>query len=113
MENFIINEEISLIIKPCPWCGKTPNIQAPLLGGPLKENTWIWNITCQNSGCSVNPKSKDVVIRNTGKKSRDIILHKIEKLVDSWNLGNPVEEYERTVIYLKITENIFSPRYSI
>ena len=87
--------KLELILKPCPWCKKTPELEMP-----IPDDTWCWNIQCRNPSCAVNPKSKHVSIRNTNKTQFFSFHGKVEKLVLGWNYGNLCKPYEKKVIDL-------------
>lgn len=85
--------EIEVIIKPCPWCKKTPQLYLPLyenIGG-----TWLWKIGCESSDCLVNPVLRPIAIRRTTKTNIDRLKDKIVMMVTKWNYNNPCEAYEK------------------
>ncbi len=88
--------KLEVILKPCTWCKKTPDIWMP-----IGEDTWVWEIRCGNPKCAVNPKSKHVSIRNTNKTQFLPFHGKVERLVCTWNYGNDCKPYEKKVINLE------------
>ena len=78
-----------LIIKPCPWCKKTPKFIMM-----LDVITWLPYIQCQNHECHVRPKSQYVPIRKSQKYEWSLIREKIRLCIGKWNLENPCKEYE-------------------
>lgn len=87
--------KIEIILKPCPWCHKTPDIWMPIEG-----TTWCWSIWCMNRDCHMKPRAPYVSIRNTTKKDFFSFHGKIERLVHTWNGGNPMKAFEMKVIDL-------------
>jgi hypothetical protein len=76
-------------IKPCPWCKTTPKFLMF-----LDKQTWTPKFLCSNSKCLVRPESQYVSIRKTSKTNPERLKNKIEKLINSWNEGNPINAYE-------------------
>ena len=91
--------KLAVIIKPCPWCKKTGSF----LMNPDSE-TWLPVIKCNNTKCimrpELRPEGKQLAIRKTGKKSLETVIKKINLCISYWNIGNPIEAIEKTVIYL-------------
>ena len=90
-----IPESIDIVLNPCPWCKKTPELNAP-----MDENTWTWTVRCINEDCTVCPVSKHINIRNSQKYDLHHILGKLEILCSYWNLNNDYKPYERLRVYL-------------
>lgn len=93
--------KVEIILKPCPWCRKTPKTWLPLDNSddPLNE-TWLWYIYCDNRKCEMRPRSPHVSIRKTTKTSLPRIMAKIAHLANRWNEGNPCEAYEKLIVDL-------------
>lgn len=87
---------LEVVLKPCPWCKKTPDIWMP-----TGMETWQWIISCRNPQCGVKPSSPHVSIRKTTKKNFPALWLKVANLADSWNRGNPVRAIEKKVIDLE------------
>ena len=85
--------KIEVVLKPCPWCRKTPDIWMP-----IEEGTWCWDIRCNYSGCRMKPRSPHVSIRKNTKKEFFLFHGKLENLSNIWNGGNPFPGYELKVI---------------
>lgn len=88
--------KIEVVLKPCPWCRKTPDIWMPVEGV-----TWCWQIQCDNNECWMKPKTGHVSIRKTTKKDFFSFHGKVERLAHIWNGGNPFKAYEMKVIDLE------------
>lgn len=80
---------------PCPWCRKTPHLELPIM-----EDTWVWDIRCDNYECPIKPRSPHVSIRKTGKGDPKKIREKLDTLVKRWNECNPIRAYEKKVVDL-------------
>lgn len=88
--------KIEVVLKPCPWCKKTPDIWMPIEG-----DTWCWLIQCNNYYCRMKPKSPHVSIRKTTKSDFFLWHGKVESLAHRWNAGNPFKAFEMKVIDLE------------
>lgn len=88
---------LEVVLKPCPWCRKTPNIYMPV----PQNDTWCWEVRCENKDCCMKPKSPHVSIRNTVKKDFFSFHGKIERLAHTWNGGNPLKAFEMKLIDLQ------------
>ena len=88
--------KLEVVLKPCPWCRKTPDIFMPIV-----EDTWCWEIQCNNQDCWMKPKTRHVAIRKTTKKEFIAFHAKIDRLAHIWNGGNPMKAYEMKVIDLE------------
>jgi len=102
---------VTVALKPCPWCKKTPYLNMPLdqkssfyMNGNRHddEETWVWKIKCE---CRVASEAK-ISIRNTSKTNLDRFLDKVDELFDKWNDGNPMKAYEKKVLDLKMIPNL-------
>ncbi len=92
---------IEFVVKPCPWCKKTPGLWMP-----IEEETWSWFIRCDNPECSVEPRSKHVNFRNTAKTSVARFIAKVDELIGSWNKGNDLAPIEKKSVCIdKIARN--------
>ncbi len=89
--------KLELILKPCPWCGLTPEIQMPI----PDDKTWIWKIRCESACCSVNPEGKGMNFRNTSKTIWYLFLEKVERMIAMWNGHIVFPAHEKKVIDLK------------
>jgi len=72
-------------LKICPWCKCTPELYMI-----YNLETWLPEIRCKNTLCTVQPKTKYIPIRKIQKKDPNIIKSKIERLIDYWNNSNPM-----------------------
>lgn len=88
---------MSVVLKPCPWCRKTPELNMPLHSSNHTDETWCWCVRCENGDCLMNPKSPHVALRRTTKTNILPFCEKIRELADSWNAGNPFKAYEKKV----------------
>ena len=88
-----------IILKPCPWCKKTPKLMLPIENGD-DDQTWIWDIQCEEYDCLVKPKSQHVSVRKTSKYTMSRVMAKLNQLAHSWNHQNPIDAYEKIVISL-------------
>ncbi len=88
-----------LLIYPCPWCKKTPEVSLPYQFH--SKNSWSWQIKCMNADCKMQPETKIVAIRNTTKTDAVAIMYKLEKLVSIWNTGNDCAAKDWKVIDLE------------
>jgi hypothetical protein len=93
--------KISVILRPCPWCKRTPEMWLPTEDGQNTDDTWMWYIECYNPECDMQPKSPHVSIRKTTKKSVTAIALKLDELACKWNNNNDCEAYEKKVIDLE------------
>ena len=82
---------VEVIIKPCPWCKKTPRLVVPY----ENEETWNCIIYCINKECKIQPSTNIVDIRNTSKTIWERFINKINFLVNNWNTGNPCLRQKR------------------
>lgn len=96
--------KVEAIIKPCPWCKKTPELFMPI---PQQE-TWRWHIACIQPGCAVKPRSQHVNFRNTSKKDLRPFLRKITGLVEGWNGDLDTVPYEKKIIDCSKIKSLFS-----
>lgn len=87
---------LEVVLKPCPWCQKTPDIYMP-----IQEKTWCWRIRCMNLLCKMQPNSPHVAIRNTAKTTFVFFFEKLCILANKWNEGNPFKSYEMKIINLE------------
>ena len=87
--------KLEVVLKPCPWCRKTPEIYMP-----IGDGTWCWDIRCANESCSMKPKTPYVSIRNTTKYMFDNFYEKLRYMANTWNGGNPFPPYDMKVIDL-------------
>ncbi len=87
--------KIKLILRPCPWCRKTPDIWMP-----IQEETWQWKIKCINPDCGMKPESPHVSIRKSNKKEFYAFHGKVERLCSLWNHNNPFKAFEAKIINL-------------
>lgn len=93
--------KIEVVLKPCPWCKKTPDIWMP-----IEEATWCWEIRCINQHCEMRPKTPYVSIRKSNKENFILFHEKLCVLVHRWNHGLHTKPYEMKVIDLtKIATN--------
>lgn len=93
------------IIRPCPWCNKTPECDLPSLemdGGWHKP--WLWTLKCRNTSCTMQPTSSYVVVRKTSKYNLSKQIRLFEKLIGWWNTGNPRAPIDKTIVYFEIDE---------
>jgi hypothetical protein len=88
--------KIELILKPCPWCKKTPDIWMP-----IEDDTWCWKIMCINTHCRIKPSTAHVSIRKSAKTNFWNFHDKLEKIVCGWNYGNEGKPYEKKLIDLE------------
>lgn len=88
--------KLEVVLRPCPWCRKTPELWMP-----IPEKTWCWWVVCDNKDCHMKPRSPHVSIRNTTKKNFVSFYYKIERLAHTWNGGNPICPYEMKIIDLE------------
>lgn len=84
---------IEVILNPCPWCKKTPELIMPIY-----EDTWLWKVGCRNPSCLIQCESPHVSIRKTSKKDIRKIGEKLDELARMWNTGNNLWPYERKII---------------
>lgn len=92
--------KLELVLKPCPWCRKTPDIWMP-----IEEDTWCWKIRCINPSCCMRPESPHVSIRKSVKKQFFDFHGKLEHLCHTWNGGNPFAPFElKTIDLSKLPE---------
>jgi len=91
---------VHVILQPCPWCKKTPDLIMLTSDTTNTKGTWTWKIRCDNRMCNVNPESKYVPIRNKIKGNCFSIAEKLGKLADYWNEGNDYAAYEMKVVDL-------------
>jgi hypothetical protein len=85
------------VIKPCPWCKKTPRLSISYhehCGG-----TWLWYVICQSYDCPIKPKGREIGVRNTSKTSLERQYNKIIDIIYEWNCSNPIPPYEKTIFY--------------
>lgn len=87
--------KIEVVLKPCPWCRKTPDIWMP-----IEEVTWCWHIRCVNKECHMKPQSPHVSIRKNAKCEFFSFHRKLELLAHTWNGGNPLPPFEIKVVDL-------------
>lgn len=90
-----------VILKPCPWCSKTPEISMPL---ELKENTGgslIWEVYCGWHSCHFKPKGKHIVLRKNQRFDLKKIQEKLNILCSRWNYGCTLPPYEALEIPLE------------
>jgi hypothetical protein len=84
-----------VILKPCPWCDKTPELLMPMGGqGGEMEDSWLWEVACQRKGCHFNPRGKHIVIRKKQRLSLETIKEKLNTLCSKWNFGCTLPPYE-------------------
>jgi hypothetical protein len=89
--------KLVFLIQPCPWCRKTPKLVIPETSDYYKDKgpiTWLAIIQCENRSCPVRPKSQYVSIHKTSQTLLWRFMLKLEKLVHSWNMGNPFQAIE-------------------
>lgn len=98
--------KIEIVLKPCPWCDKTPEVFFPTSG-----DTWCWYIYCGHKECSMTPKSHYVAIRKTSKYTPKAIIKKLTILANRWNKGNPRVAREMKVIDLNCLDDIAKGPY--
>lgn len=94
--------KLEVVLKPCPWCKKTPDMQMPTW-----DDTWKWTIRCANTMCGVQPESKHVSVRNTSKTLLSRFVQKVDQLASNWNQGNDYKAFEKKVIDLSKIEKNF------
>lgn len=90
--------KIEVIIKPCPWCKQTPDLNMPIDNLTNCDGTWCWYIQCFK--CKMKPKSPYVSLRKTTKTDPFRIGKKLEELAHMWNEGNDYKAYEKKVVDL-------------
>ena len=88
--------KLEVVLKPCPWCRKTPDLFMP-----IAETTWVWTIRCINQNCCMKPVSPHISIRKTTKENFFAFHGKIEHLANTWNGGNPFPAFEMKLIDLE------------
>lgn len=93
--------KIEVILKPCPWCKKTPELNLPIDREVGDQTTWRWVICCKNEICTMNPISPHTNIRKNQKKNSGMIRFKMDQLAKSWNFGNDCVAYEKKVVDLE------------
>lgn len=81
--------KLNLVLKPCPWCRKTPTLWMP-----IEEDTWCWNIECHSQSCKMKPKSPHVSFRKSAKTQYFSFYSKLEGLCFMWNYRNPFNAFE-------------------
>jgi hypothetical protein len=86
--------QVELVISPCPWCKRTPDLIMP-----IPESTWNWKIRCINPECKIHPECS-IPIRKTSKVIVDRLLMKINMLALKWNENNPIQPYEKKLLDL-------------
>ena len=96
--------EVELTIKPCPWCRKTPSLNAPVCYEKKAHEeypqTWTWKIECINSDCLIKPFTPHVSVRKSSQYTLHRILIKLNELVRRWNANNPIIAYEKLLVKL-------------
>lgn len=76
-------ERWEIVLKPCPWCFKTPNLLLPL--EPKSGGTWTWHIECHNPHCAFKPKGRHVAVRKSQRYDLVKMKEKINLLANLWN----------------------------
>jgi hypothetical protein len=92
--------KIEVVLKPCPWCKKTPDLKLPI-DADEADKTWCWTVICRTPGCGMKPESPHVNIRRGQKKQAGHIAFKLDALAVKWNNGNDYKAYEKKVIELE------------
>lgn len=95
--------KIEIILKPCPWCRKTPQISMP-----IDEETWCWHVMCTTKSCLMKPISPHISIRKTSKIYILRFKARMEQLAEIWNTNNPYSPYEKLIVDLTKIENKFT-----
>jgi hypothetical protein len=102
---------VTLMLIPCPLCGKTPDFWLPIDDRISPGGTWIWEIRCRCVDCFVK-----ISVRKANKNCKEKMKHKLEELSKKWNSRIYRSAYEYKVIDLehverdRIYENL--PRYN-
>ncbi len=91
-----------IMIKPCPWCKKTPSIWLPIDNDWVDNKlmgkaSWEWWIGCYN--CKVKCRTH-VTIRKSQKTTLSKCLMKLNLLASQWNENNPEKAYENVIVNL-------------
>ena len=60
----------------------------------------------------MHPKSPHVNFRNTSKTNFQLFVNKLEKLADSWNMGNPYKAFEAKSIDISLISDKFDKNFS-
>ncbi len=95
--------ELAFLIKPCPWCKRTPKFTIPV----DEPGTWNAFLGCAYRDCKIHPATKIIGIRRTSKTIFARFRDKICLMVASWNTGNSLLPYEATLIDLSRIEGNF------
>lgn len=79
MKNCPLQEEDSTVLKPCPFCGSSVEIQKQPLWQTINGSThgyyncYNFEITCLKCGCSTFKTKSDTVYRTEEEAKREII----------------------------------------
>lgn len=88
-----------IILKPCPWCFKTPEAYLSLemeTGG-----TWVWSIFCANYECAYKPTGRKIAIRKGQRYDLKAMERKLNMIVSMWNAHeSPHPPYEKVRVPL-------------
>jgi hypothetical protein len=90
--------KLEVVLRPCPWCKKTPELIMPIGQAGNDERTWCWTIECRNPSCLMKPASPHVNLRKGQKKQAGQITFKLDRLRKTWNEGNPTIAYEKKIV---------------
>lgn len=86
---------IEVVLKPCPWCDKTPELDLP-----YNCDTWLWKINCSNKECRIKPNSPYTPVRKTTKRNPEKMFQKLRWICTAWNKNNPRIAKEKKIVDL-------------
>ncbi len=89
--------KLEVVLKPCPWCKKTPELELPI-SDKGDGKTWCWAICCRNPECLMQPRSPHVNLRKAQKNDSYQVKFKMGKLADKWNTGNNTIAFEKKIV---------------
>ncbi|MFB5619503.1 MAG: hypothetical protein ACE5RC_00015 [Nitrosopumilus sp.] len=100
-----VNFRIKFLIKTCPWCDKTPELDLHL--NDVYEDSCAWKLLCVNELCLIRPRTKHKIIKKTGKYNILKQIKTVENLILMWNINNSNEIKDETFVDFKINLNRF------